>query len=246
MNFVNYYRARKRYYSMLIYTKIYSDIKNSQELEMLREEFDNAKRDIQEDELPLFDRILDVEDLLMNCDEESFKKQFESKTGEYYQKLLEREELYRAIFDKTKVIATLYSIEQIKPVVIKGKVGGELEIQHGELLEPLLNYVNIFVKYVDGKLVDTDSNDYDIILSAPYKYIVRKSERENVDRLVHEIEQIQLKLQVEIALRQIEDPDKEREEIFKENQERYLKLRALLENYDVNNLLDKVRAVFKN
>ncbi|MEM0455872.1 MAG: hypothetical protein QXI75_01050, partial [Candidatus Anstonellales archaeon] len=86
----------------------------------------------------------------------------------------------------------------------------------------------------------------DIILSAPYKYIVRKSERENVDRLVHEIEQIQLKLQVEIALRQIEDPDKEREEIFKENQERYLKLRALLENYDVNNLLDKVRAVFKN
>ncbi|MEM2526332.1 MAG: hypothetical protein QXE47_01415, partial [Candidatus Anstonellales archaeon] len=98
MNFVNYYRARKRYYSMLIYTKIYSDIKNSQELEMLREEFDNAKRDIQEDELPLFDRILDVEDLLMNCDEESFKKQFESKTGEYYQKLLEREELYRAIF----------------------------------------------------------------------------------------------------------------------------------------------------
>lgn len=245
MNMIDYYRARKRYYSMLIYTRIYADKKNPVELESLRTEFEKTKEGIEEDKLPLYERILDLEDMLLNCDEEEFKRQFEAKSGKYYSALIKREELYRNIFEKTKVIVALYSVEPIREIVVSGKVDGEIQIDHGEYLEPLLNYVDIYAIYKDGKLINTEENRYEIILSPPYKYLVRKDEREKVEKLIQEIEKIQSKLQLEIALRQIEEPDENREEEFRANQENYLKLRSILDNYDVNNLVDKVIAIFK-
>ncbi|MCS7122678.1 MAG: hypothetical protein NZ908_01840 [Candidatus Micrarchaeota archaeon] len=245
MNLIEYYRARKRYYSMLIYTRIYSDKKNPAELESLRSEFEKIKEEIDEDQLPLYERILDLEDMLLNCDEEEFKRQFEAKSGKYFSALLKREELYRTIFEKTKVIVTLYSVDPIRRVIISGSIQEEVRVDHGEYLEPLLNYIDIYSVYIDGKLIGAEDNRYEVILSPPYKYLVRKDDREKVERLIQEIERVQSKLQLEIALRQIEEPDEKREEDFRANQEYYLKLRSTLDNYDVNNLVDKVRTIFK-
>lgn len=245
MGFVEYYKARKKYYSMLIYIKIYSEKKNVEELNMLSEEFNRQREGVDEDKLPLFDRILDIEDMLLNCDEEQFKVQFENRSGEYYEALLEREELYRNIFEKTQIIALLYSIENIQPILIKGKLDQPYQIEYPELIEPLLNYIGIEVINKDGKLIPTDQNIYDVMISAPYKYLVRIDKRDYVKSILEEIDRVQSKLQLEIALRQIEDPDKSREENFVKNQEYYLELRRKLNDYDLTYLIEQVRTVFK-
>lgn len=244
MNFVEYYRARKKYYSMLIYIKIYSDKKNPEELEELHEQYRKEMEKVEEDQLPLFDRILDIEDMLMNCDEERFKLEFEQKTGKYYEALKEREELYKIIFDKTNIIKLLYGIEKLRPIIIKGKLESSLEIEYPELIEPLLNYIGVKVIAKDNKLEPTQEDIYEIIVSAPYKYLVRKDIKEEVDRILDDIEKVQSKLQLEIALRQIEDPDPDREESFTKNQELYLELRKKLEKYDITYLVEKIRAIF--
>ena len=245
MGFVNYYKARKRYYSMLIYIKIYSEKKNVEELNNLSEEFHKQKELVIEDELPLFERILDIEDMLLNCDEEQFKIQFENKLGEYYQALIEREELYKNIFEKTQVINILYSIDRIRPILIKGKLDQPYEIENPDILEPLLNYIGINVISNGNQLIPAERNMYEIMISAPYKYLVRLDKKEYVKSILDEIDRIQSKLQLEIALRQIEDPDKDREEDFVKNQEYYLELRKKIDKYDLTYLIEQVRTVFK-
>ncbi len=238
--YTSYLKARKRYYDSLIRARWSGEI-NNEEIDRLSEEFSQEREKINEDEVPLFEVILEYEDTLMNSDEQEFLKQVKEKKGRYYDILLKREEVYKRLIDKERIVLRILELyPELKQAIVKGSLEKPIEVKHPKKAAMLLSYLFIPSYYNEKEVIPADVIRFEVIYKKPKEYIVEQKEKEDFLKKLKELEKLQLKMQLDISLKYIVD-DAEIEKIderLAEIQKKYVELEKQLETYEIYYILE--------
>jgi hypothetical protein len=228
------YLARKRYYDLLIRAKHYGDI-SPEYLDEARERYRTFSNF---EEYPFYELILEYEDTLLNAESEKLKEEVDKKSGRYYEIAMKRDQLYDEIIEKSKVIMFLYRYDKLRNVLKEGQLKDKIELDCKFC--SLLNYINIYCKGNGQYIEPSNESTYMIEYSKPYIYLIPKTEYEDVKGILERIRELHRKIQLEIALRQIEPPDEARIQEYNRNQEEFLKLRNILMKYDLVHIMELI------
>ncbi|NPA22473.1 MAG: hypothetical protein GXN92_02740, partial [Candidatus Micrarchaeota archaeon] len=237
--YTSYLKARKKYYDSLIRARWSGKVDN-EEIDRLSEQFSEERAKINEEDIPLFEVLLEYEDTLLNSDEEEFLKQVKEKRGRYYDLLVKREELYKKLLDKQRIINKILSLyPELKPAIVKGALDQPVEVKNPEKAAKLLAYLGIPVKVEGNKLVPASEPQYEVIYKKPKEYVIPKEKLEEFKKKLEELEKLQLKMQLDISLKYIVG-EEEIEKIDKrlaETQKKYVEMEKDLQKHEIYSIL---------